>query len=85
MSIGSRWTSRSQSNTDRQHLLDHVLQEMYLRRLSALVGGGKDRRSGRCCVVDMVEAGQAAAFRALEGFAAAPVLEMPVRVVDIFA
>lgn len=60
-------------------------KEMYLRRLSALVGGGKDRRSGRCCVVDMVEAGQAAAFRALEGFAAAPVLEMPVRVVDIFA
>mgnify|MGYP001807049925 CR=1 FL=1 len=45
-------------------------------------------RHRTCCglaqVVDMVEAGAVGAFRALEGFAASPVLEMPVRVEDMF-
>ncbi|KAG2448556.1 hypothetical protein HYH02_006447 [Chlamydomonas schloesseri] len=59
-------------------------KEVYSRRMQALFGGGKDRRAQRCVVVDMVEAGAVGAFRALEGFAASPVLEMPVRVEDMF-
>eukprot|EP00198_Chlamydomonas_reinhardtii_P000321 XP_001689656.1 predicted protein [Chlamydomonas reinhardtii] len=59
-------------------------KELYSRRMQTLFGGGKDRRAQRCVVVDMVEAGAVGAFRALEGFAASPVLEMPVRVEDMF-
>ncbi|KAG2444878.1 hypothetical protein HXX76_001616 [Chlamydomonas incerta] len=59
-------------------------KEVYSRRMQTLFGGGKDRRAQRCVVVDMVEAGAVGAFRALEGFAATPVLEMPVRVEDMF-
>ncbi|KAG2496134.1 hypothetical protein HYH03_005737 [Edaphochlamys debaryana] len=59
-------------------------KDLYTRRLS-LFGGGKDRRSQRCVVVDLAEAGALAAFRALEGFAAAPVQELPVRVEEMFA
>ncbi|GLC59546.1 hypothetical protein PLESTB_001499000 [Pleodorina starrii] len=58
-------------------------KEVYSRRLSAVFGGGKDRRSARCVVVDMVEAGAIGAFRALESFTAGPVAEMPVRVGDM--
>ncbi|EFJ44976.1 hypothetical protein VOLCADRAFT_106205 [Volvox carteri f. nagariensis] len=59
-------------------------KEVYSRRVSALFGSGKDRRSQRCVVIDMVEAGAIGAFRTLEGFAASPVMEMPVRVEDMF-
>ncbi|GIL65928.1 hypothetical protein Vafri_19560 [Volvox africanus] len=60
-------------------------KEVYTRRVSALFGSGKERRSQRCVVVDMVEAGAIGVFRNLESFAASPVMEMPVRVGDMFA
>ncbi|GIL91088.1 hypothetical protein Vretimale_9503 [Volvox reticuliferus] len=60
-------------------------KEVYMRRVSALFGSGKERRSQRCVVIDMVEAGAIGAFRNLESFAASPVMEMPVRVGDMFA
>ncbi|GFR39632.1 hypothetical protein Agub_g98 [Astrephomene gubernaculifera] len=59
-------------------------KEVYTRRISTLFGGGRDRRSQRCVVVDMVEAGSIAAFRLLESFVAGQVQEVPVRVGDIF-
>ncbi|KXZ55248.1 hypothetical protein GPECTOR_3g388 [Gonium pectorale] len=60
-------------------------KEVYARRVSTLFGSGRDRRSQRRVVIDMVEAGSIGAFRALESFVASPVLEMPVRVEDMFA
>jgi hypothetical protein len=62
------------------------LQEVMARRISAVFGGGRERRGARSTVIDFVVAGEVAAFRAVERFTSPAVIhEMPVHVGDLFA
>eukprot|EP00955_Chlamydomonas_euryale_P034361 349769-Chlamydomonas_euryale.AAC.2 len=57
-----------------------------MRRVAAVLGGGKDRRAaaGRCAVVDVVAAPDVPLFRVAECWYTSPVRHLPVHVADIF-
>lgn len=75
-------------------------QDIYQRRIQALYGGTKSRRSGRGtgkdgggkevtgssrAVLHMVVAGEARIFREVESYTPEPIAEVPVRVSDMLA
>lgn len=60
-------------------------QDIFLRRISSMFGGSKERRRAvKSVVIDFVVAGELPAFRARERYTSAPIHEMPVHVPDIF-
>lgn len=61
-------------------------KEAFQRRVSALCGSGKERRSAAwpSIIIDFVSAGEVAAFRTSETWTAGLVREMPVQVAEIF-
>ncbi|KAG1677717.1 hypothetical protein FOA52_001029 [Chlamydomonas sp. UWO 241] len=61
-------------------------KEVYVRRVSSVFGGGKERRnaSGRSAVVDLVSAPDVPLFRMAEAWYSGGVRQLPVRVSDIF-
>ncbi|GAX83694.1 hypothetical protein CEUSTIGMA_g11119.t1 [Chlamydomonas eustigma] len=60
-------------------------KEVYLKRVAAAFGGGKERRNTkRSTVVDFVAGGEVGAFRESESWFSGTIHEMPVHVADIF-
>jgi hypothetical protein len=55
------------------------------RRVSAVMGGSRERRGRSNVVIDFVVAGELPLFRAVEDFSTAPIQEMPVHAPDVLA
>jgi hypothetical protein len=59
-------------------------RDVLQRRLAAVFGGSRQRGRGRAILIDLVSAGETAAFRTRERASSAPVSQMPLHAPDVF-